>query len=429
MNSDRIRLHVIEKSRSMRPETPGSSVWRSGDWTISEARAARLVGATIHFHEKRRDPSYFGGTIMNFQVQPEGHVNAGQVVFIFERQRDAIGLVAGPEGWKMEQKVVGLPAHELRDVPMALQTLAPEDFPYKKVFDALVRTAFAEAALDEDALHEALRPYRQQGAVWDAEGQADAGAACTPLAPGTDADFWRILVEVVFYSGVDAAMITARLPVVMHHLSHQPTVAAFPPNQLNVILADQGMVRNRKKVQACIDNARTWNTLVATHGSFAGYLRSFGALDSDAEIQSLAIDLVRHFAFIGEITVFHFLMEIGLPVVKPDRVMQRVFHRWGLVGRPRMSGRALRQHLWQVIQVARRFSAATQRTLREVDILVMAFGQRKMLDLGVQGICLEQDPRCEICQVRPHCRYFAGRGPAEPAALASASMEGEPGCP
>jgi hypothetical protein len=99
-----MKIHLIEKRRQMRPQEPGSSIWLSGDWTVSEEKAQRLIGGTIHFHEKQNDPSYFGGIVKDFQVLPSGSPNAGKVVFIFERTENAIGVRTTKDGWGNEQK-------------------------------------------------------------------------------------------------------------------------------------------------------------------------------------------------------------------------------------------------------------------------------------------------------------------------------------
>ena len=52
-------------------------------------------------------------------------------------------------------------------------------------------------------------------------------------------------------------------------------VAAFGPADVERLMADSGIVRNRKKIEAAIGNARIFLELAAKHGSFSNYLWSF----------------------------------------------------------------------------------------------------------------------------------------------------------
>ncbi len=52
-------------------------------------------------------------------------------------------------------------------------------------------------------------------------------------------------------------------------------VAAFTQADVERLMADSGIVRNRKKIEAAISNARIFLDLAAKHGSFATYLWSF----------------------------------------------------------------------------------------------------------------------------------------------------------
>ena len=79
-----MNIHLIEKSRHMRPLHPKSLTYESGDWTVSPEKARRLHGGMIYFHEKQAESSYFGGRIIDYRVLPDGSPNAGKVVFIFK---------------------------------------------------------------------------------------------------------------------------------------------------------------------------------------------------------------------------------------------------------------------------------------------------------------------------------------------------------
>jgi hypothetical protein len=66
-----------------------------------------LIGKRIYFHERQADPSYFGGVISAFRVLPDDHArHPRRVVFKFVPDGDGKGFVAGPSGWRNEQKTI-----------------------------------------------------------------------------------------------------------------------------------------------------------------------------------------------------------------------------------------------------------------------------------------------------------------------------------
>ena len=71
-------------------------------------------------------------------------------------------------------------------------------------------------------------------------------------------------------------------------------------------------MRNRRKIEATVDNAETLLELDRQHGSFKEYLRSFTNYDA------LAADLVKRFKFLGEMGAYHFLYVVGEPVPSWD---------------------------------------------------------------------------------------------------------------
>jgi DNA-3-methyladenine glycosylase I len=214
----------------------------------------------------------------------------------------------------------------------------------------------------------------------------------------SDDDYYWVLVQVVFYAGFRAATVTSKLNVIRGHLPDYKTVAAFGNERTEYILSDPGMIRNRRKVDACIANARALTEIVEEFGSFKKYLDSFGPPESGLSLPRLKHDLRRRFRGLGPINVYHFLMDIGMPVLKPDRVVSRTFKRLGLV-----EGESADPD--DVIREGRKFAASTGLPIRYVDIVFVHYGQVESEEIGLEsGICLKV-PRCDVCGVRKYCRY------------------------
>jgi DNA-3-methyladenine glycosylase I len=84
-------------------------------------------------------------------------------------------------------------------------------------------------------------------------------------------------------------------------------VAAYGEAERARLLADAGIVRNRLKVDAAIDNARTILRLRGSHGSFAGWLDAHHPLARDEWVKLFR----KTFRFTGGEIVGEFLMSTG----------------------------------------------------------------------------------------------------------------------
>lgn len=84
-------------------------------------------------------------------------------------------------------------------------------------------------------------------------------------------------------------------------------VAAYGEAERARLLADAGIIRNRLKVDAVIDNARRIVALRETHGSFDGWLRAHHPLTKAEWVKLFG----RTFRFTGGEIVGEFLMSLG----------------------------------------------------------------------------------------------------------------------
>ncbi|MGA8379854.1 MAG: DNA-3-methyladenine glycosylase I [Stellaceae bacterium] len=84
-------------------------------------------------------------------------------------------------------------------------------------------------------------------------------------------------------------------------------VAAFGPPDIERLLADPGIVRNRLKIAAAIDNARSIQTLRQAHGSFARWLD----LHHPRPVEEWTRLFRQTFRFTGGQIVAEFLMSLG----------------------------------------------------------------------------------------------------------------------
>ena len=259
-------------------------------------------------------------------------------------------------------------------------------YPYQVVFQKLEQSLieYGSAHRPVDEIRKALAAYRDRG---------DRSFG--------DGDYYSTLVDVAFYSGFRAATVEERRERIYHWFGDYRAVADYGEKEVTAILADPGMIRNRRKIEACVANAKVMCGLVAQHGSFGQYVDSFRASESFENLLLLKEELEAKFRYLGGITVYHFLMEIGMEVLKPDRVVGRIFHRLGLTDHEE-------QYLKTVTQ-GRKFAQATHLSIRYIDIVFVSYGQARFTEFGIdRGICLAE-PRCEVCRITEYCNEFKTR--------------------
>jgi len=181
-------------------------------------------------------------------------------------------------------------------------------------------------------------------------------------------------------------------------------VADYDEAKLKQILADPDMIKFEDKAKANIQNAREFKKIIKHFGSFHDYVGSFNAQGSSGNWVKLKDDLRGRFARMGLITPYHFMMDIGLPVMKPDRVVARIFYRLRLIPREKIKYDSDAE---AVVRQGEQFATATGHPIRYIDIVFVCYGQVRSIDIGLaQGICLGDKPRCKVCKVTNDCNYF-----------------------
>ncbi len=94
-------------------------------------------------------------------------------------------------------------------------------------------------------------------------------------------------------------------------------VARFGARDVSRLMADAGIVRNRAKIDATINNARKHADLVAEFGSFPAYVWRFEPKQRPEGMLPEAIAMSndlrkRGWAFVGPTTVLSFMQAMGL---------------------------------------------------------------------------------------------------------------------
>lgn len=128
--------------------------------------------------------------------------------------------------------------------------------------------------------------------------------------PATDE---RVLLErlslEIFQAGLSWLIVLKKRPTI--HAAFDgfdpDRVAAYGDTERARLLADAGIIRNRRKVDAIIENARRLRGLRADHGDFAGWIAAHHPRPKAAWVTLFR----EHFLFTGGEVVGEFLMSIG----------------------------------------------------------------------------------------------------------------------
>lgn len=257
-------------------------------------------------------------------------------------------------------------------------------FPYKAVFQQIEDTLLSEGSreLALEKIQEELNQYKQ-----------------VQFNQRSDADYYKLIVMVVFYSGFKAQTVTSKRATILGHFPDWKIVAKYTEDDIQRILGDRNMIANENKIRACVNNARAIVEIVQKFGSVQQYIESYQPNESAENLLLLKENLESRFSYLGKITVYHFMTDIGLNVLKPDRVICRIFKRLGLIDDEN-------QLLSTVLQ-GRKFQQQTGHSIRYIDIVLVAYGQVEFAELGIKkGICLSK-PRCEVCPLKSNACHFS----------------------
>ena len=136
----------------------------------------------------------------------------------------------------------------------------------------------------------------------------------TSSKPTSLADYLATMSRAVFSSGISWKVIDAKWDGIVEAFDgfDPKKVAAYSPADVERLIVDERIVRNRKKIEAIIANAGELIVVEREFGTMDNYLRSFG--DEDALVK----DLHKRFKFLGESVAHMFLYGVAFDVLAQE---------------------------------------------------------------------------------------------------------------
>ena len=127
------------------------------------------------------------------------------------------------------------------------------------------------------------------------------------IKPQSLDDYLDVMSKAVFQSGMSWKVVETKWPSTREafHDFLVREVADLTPFDVDELAKDTRVIRNRRKLEAIVNNAQKMLELDEEYGSFQKYLRSHG--DFDGTLTAIRKD----FKFMGPMGIYYFLYVVG----------------------------------------------------------------------------------------------------------------------
>jgi 3-methyladenine DNA glycosylase Tag len=118
------------------------------------------------------------------------------------------------------------------------------------------------------------------------------------------------MAKTAFQTGISWAVVEAKWPGIKEALGgFDPTrLSAMSPEDVDRLAGDPRMIRNRRKIEALIENAHALLALDGEPGGYEAWLDRQGGFDETVR------ELGRRFKYLGEFGSYYYLYVTGRPV-------------------------------------------------------------------------------------------------------------------
>jgi DNA-3-methyladenine glycosylase I len=128
--------------------------------------------------------------------------------------------------------------------------------------------------------------------------------------PRSDQEYFGLLARAVFSAGLGPKVVESRwkdMGVAFHGFD-PAKVEQMGEDDVGRLLGDPAVIRNRRKIEAVIRNARTFRERTKEHKNFHAYL---GELGAGSDVESAAEGLAQTFTHLGRTSALFFLFSAG----------------------------------------------------------------------------------------------------------------------
>lgn len=136
--------------------------------------------------------------------------------------------------------------------------------------------------------------------------------------PRSDDAYFENLCRVLFQTGLNWRVVEKKWVTIRPAFSNfdVDTIARFSESDIVRLLNDRGIIRNKYKLHAIVENAKQFVQIRQQYGSFRAYLDSIDKSHNYAQVIKALAD---RFERIGPTTAALFLYSVG-ENIKPNRI-------------------------------------------------------------------------------------------------------------
>jgi DNA-3-methyladenine glycosylase I len=131
--------------------------------------------------------------------------------------------------------------------------------------------------------------------------------------PFNDDDYFENMCRIIFQAGLNWSVIDKKWPTTRKAFANFSVskVSRFSNENIKGLMQNEGVVRNKGKIQAIVQNAKQFIKISETHGSFRKYLDS---LDKSENYANVVKELSDRFKWLGHSSASLFLHTVGEPI-------------------------------------------------------------------------------------------------------------------
>ena len=132
---------------------------------------------------------------------------------------------------------------------------------------------------------------------------------CRDKKPSNDSVYFENMCRVIFQAGLNWQVIDKKWPTTKKAFADFDIseVANFTDTDVQTLMRDPGIIRNKGKIKAIIQNAQNFVAITKQYGSFQKYLDS---LDKSNNYANVVKDLVNKFKWLGPPSASLFLYTV-----------------------------------------------------------------------------------------------------------------------
>jgi 3-methyladenine DNA glycosylase Tag len=128
--------------------------------------------------------------------------------------------------------------------------------------------------------------------------------------PANDNAYFENMCRVIFQAGLNWRVIDNKWPTIKKAFANFniDKVACFNDADVARLMKDEGIIRNKGKIKAIMQNSQNFKALERQFGSFQAYIDN---LDKSSNYENAVKDLVNKFKWLGPPSASLFLYTVG----------------------------------------------------------------------------------------------------------------------